>query len=83
MSKKNTKKGSFPDMNKDGKVTKKDILIAKGVISNQKVARLEKKEAKLVSKGNKAVDEGRERKADRLLGRAAKVENRVIKAKKK
>lgn len=83
MSKKNTKKGSFPDINKDGKVTKKDVLIARGVIPNQKVARLEKKEARLVSKGNKAVDEGRERKANRVLGRAAKVENRVIKAKKK
>lgn len=81
--KKNTKKGSFPDVNKDGKVTKKDVLIAKGVIPNQKIARLEKKEANLVVRGKKAVDEGRERKADRLLGRAAKVENRVIKAKKK
>lgn len=81
--KKNTKKGSFPDVNKDGKVTKKDVLIAKGVIPNQKIARLEKKEANLVIRGKKAVDEGRERKADRLLGRAAKVENRVIKAKKK
>lgn len=28
-------KKSFPDMNKDGKVTKKDILIAKGVISKK------------------------------------------------
>lgn len=83
ISKKNTKKGSFPDVNKDGNVTKKDVLIAKGVIPNQKVARLEKKESKLVSKGNKAVDEGRDKKADRLFGRAAKVENRVIKAKKK
>ena len=36
MSKKNTKKGSFPDMNKDGKVTKKDVLIAKGVIPKKK-----------------------------------------------
>jgi hypothetical protein len=26
------KKGSFPDMSGDGKVTQKDILIAKGVI---------------------------------------------------
>lgn len=83
MSKKSAKKGSFPDVNKDGKVTKKDVLIAKGVIPNQKIARLEQKESKLVSKGKKAVDEGREKKADRLLGRAAKVENRVIKAKKK
>jgi hypothetical protein len=50
---------------------------------NQKVSRLEKKETKLVSKGYKAVDEGRDKKADRLLGRAAKIENRIIKAKKK
>jgi len=26
----------FPDMNKDGKVTKKDILMAKGVIPKKK-----------------------------------------------
>jgi phage shock protein A len=49
--------------------------------SNQKVARLQRRETKLVSKGNQAVDEGREKKADRILGRAAKVENRLIKAK--
>lgn len=49
----------------------------------KKVARLEKKEDRLVRRGNKAVDEGRERKADRLLGRAAKVENRIIKTKEK
>jgi len=36
MSKKSTKKSSFPDLNKDGKVTKKDVLIAKGVISKKK-----------------------------------------------
>ena len=31
---KSAKKGgkSFPDMNKDGKVTKKDVLMAKGVM---------------------------------------------------
>jgi phage shock protein A len=43
-----------------------------------KIERLKVKETKLVSRGNKAVDEGREKKADRLLGRAAKVENRII-----
>jgi hypothetical protein len=31
-----SKKKSFPDMNKDGKVTKKDVLIAKGVITKKK-----------------------------------------------
>lgn len=30
------KKKSFPDVNKDGKVTKKDILMAKGVIPKKK-----------------------------------------------
>ena len=44
----------------------------------KKIKRLKEKETKLVSRGNKAVDEGREKKADRLLGRAARVENRII-----
>jgi hypothetical protein len=44
-----------------------------------KIARLQKKEDRLVAKGNKAVDEGRDKKADRLLKRAAKTENRKIK----
>ena len=44
-----------------------------------KIARLQKKEGKLVAKANKAVDEGRDKKADRLLKRAAKTENRKIK----
>jgi hypothetical protein len=30
------KKKSFPDVNKDGKVTKKDVLMAKGVIPKKK-----------------------------------------------
>jgi phage shock protein A len=38
---------------------------------------------KLARLQKKAVDEGREKKADRLLGRAAKVENRVIKISEK
>ena len=42
------------------------------------VSRLKQKETRLVNKGYKAVDEGREKKADRLLGRAAKTQNRVI-----
>lgn len=46
-----------------------------------KVTRLEKKESKLVRKGKKAVDEGREKKADRIFGRAAKVENKLLKKK--
>jgi len=44
----------------------------------KKIARLQKKESNLVARGYKAVDEGRDKKADRLLKRAAKVENRVI-----
>ena len=44
----------------------------------KKIERLKKREANLVSRGNKAVDEGREKKADRILGRAANVENRII-----
>jgi phage shock protein A len=45
----------------------------------KKLARLKKKESNLVYKGKKAVDKGREKRADRLLKKAAKVENRVIK----
>jgi uncharacterized protein HemY len=41
----------------------------------------EKKVKKLVRKGYKAVDEGRDKKAERLLGRAAKIEDRVIRKK--
>ena len=44
-----------------------------------RIKRLKQKETRLVNKGNKAVDEGRDKKADRILGRAAKVENRIIK----
>jgi hypothetical protein len=51
--------------------------------NNDKIKRLTKKEDRLVTKGKKAVDEGRDKKADRVLGRAAKVENRVIKATEK
>jgi hypothetical protein len=49
----------------------------------KKLARLQKKESNLVYRGKKAVDEGREKRADRLLKRAAKVENRVIKTSEK
>jgi hypothetical protein len=41
--------------------------------------RLEKREEKLVSKGNQAVDEGRDRKADRIFKRAANVQDRLNK----
>ena len=48
----------------------------------KKVKRLEKREEKLVSKGNKAVDEGRDKKADRIFKRAANVEDRKIRLSK-
>ena len=35
MKKKKKKKKGFPDMSGDGKVTKKDILIARGVIKKK------------------------------------------------
>jgi hypothetical protein len=44
-----------------------------------RIKRLKAKENRLVTKGYKTVDEGRNKKADRILGRAAKVENRIIK----
>jgi hypothetical protein len=53
------------------------------MMKNGKIKRMEKREAKPVSKGNKAVDEGRDRKAGRVLKKAAKVENRIIKAQEK
>ena len=59
---------------------KMDMYLNGGKVEN-KIKRLENREASLVSRGKLAVDEGRERKADRLLGRAARVENRVIKTK--
>lgn len=50
---------------------------------NKVIDRLKNKENKLVEKGNKAVDEGRDKKADRILGKAARVENRLIKLSEK
>lgn len=44
----------------------------------KKYKRLKERESNLVSRGYKAVDEGRDRRADRILGRAANVENRII-----
>jgi len=46
MMRKGLRKGSFPDMSGDGKVTKKDILIARGVIKKPKG----KKDGKVMSK---------------------------------
>tara|TARA_R100000458_G_C8108476_1_gene132218 strand:- start:426 stop:551 length:126 start_codon:yes stop_codon:yes gene_type:complete len=36
MMKKTKKKKSFPDLNKDGKITKADVLIGRGVLKKQK-----------------------------------------------
>ena len=44
----------------------------------KKIERLKEKESKLVSRGYKDVDEGRDNRADRILGRAANLENRII-----
>jgi phage shock protein A len=44
----------------------------------KKIKRLKEREANLLSKGYKAVDEGRDKKANRILGRAANLENRII-----
>jgi hypothetical protein len=50
--KKNKSKKSFPDMSGDGKVTKKDILMARGVI--KKTKKKEKIMAKLCPRGKAA-----------------------------
>lgn len=50
---------------------------------NEVIDRLQRKEDRLVAKGSKAVDEGREKKADRLFGRAARVEDRKIRLSEK
>jgi hypothetical protein len=68
-------------MNLSGAI-KKAAMAAKKYSSKDKgnkLARLQAKESELVYRGNKAVDEGRDKKANRLLRRAAKVENRIIK----
>jgi hypothetical protein len=54
-----------------------------GTKGSARTERLQKREDKLVYRGNKAVDEGKEKKADRLLGRAAKIEDRKIRLSEK
>lgn len=49
----------------------------------KRIERLGQKEEKLVRKGYKAVDEGRDKKADRILGRAAKAEDKKIRLSEK
>lgn len=53
-------------------------MMADGGTYQDIIDRLQKREERLVAKGYKAVDEGREKKADRILGRAARVEDRKI-----
>ena len=48
--KKKKKKKSFPDLNKDGKVTMKDILIGRGVIKKAKVGMQMKGTSPLIKK---------------------------------
>jgi hypothetical protein len=64
---------------------KREILMDYNSIPfrNKVIDRLQKKEDKLVYKGYKAVDEGRERKADRILGRAARVQDKKIRMSEK
>jgi Ni,Fe-hydrogenase III small subunit len=40
------KKGSFPDLNKDGKITKADVLMGRGVIGKKKKKKIKRKMAK-------------------------------------
>jgi len=40
------KKGSFPDLNKDGKITKADVLMGRGVIGKKKKKKKKTKMAK-------------------------------------
>lgn len=49
----------------------------------EKDKRMEDKELRLASKGYIAVDEGRDRKADRLLGRAANIQDKRIRMNEK
>jgi hypothetical protein len=64
---------------------KREILMDYNSIPfrNKVIDRLQKREDKLVEKGYKAVDEGRERKADRILGRAARVQDKKIRMSEK
>jgi predicted deacetylase len=61
----------------------RDYPLAPSPNMQDRIDRLQKKENKLVAKGYKAVDEGRDKKADRILGRAAKVEDRKIRMSEK
>jgi hypothetical protein len=44
----------------------------------KKIKRLKEKEANLISRATKAMDEGRDKRVDRLVPRAVRVQNRII-----
>ena len=63
----------------------RDFPLAPSIFGNEndKINRLRRRENKLVDKAKQAVDEGRDKKADRLFGRAARVEDKKIKLSEK
>jgi phage shock protein A len=63
----------------------RDYPLAPSIFGNEndKINRLRRRENKLVDKAKQAVDEGRDKKADRLFGRAARIEDRKIKLSEK
>ena len=68
-AKKSYKKGGkFPDLNKDGKITKADVLMGRGV---------GRKGKKVVAQGADKADVRSENKQNRLVTRAAKKAKRV------
>jgi phage shock protein A len=63
----------------------RDYPLAPSIFGNEndKINRLRRRENKLVDKAKQAVDEGRDKKADRLFGRAARIEDKKIKLSEK
>ena len=63
----------------------RDFPLAPSIFGNEndKINRLRRRENKLVDKAKQAVDEGRDKKADRLFGRAARVEDKKIRLSEK
>jgi phage shock protein A len=63
----------------------RDYPLAPSIFGNEndKINRLRRRENKLVDKAKQAVDEGRDKKADRLFGRAARVEDKKIRLSEK
>jgi phage shock protein A len=63
----------------------RDFPLAPSIFGNEndKINRLRRRENKLVDKAKQAVDEGRDKKADRLFGRAARIEDKKIRLSEK